>query len=195
MNDNKDFVSDKVHLPNDPSINVLNQKSQYKNSIQKQKEEENRRKKEDAKFKIKTLFWFLGLITLNVLMQVAFYFYNNYQWNEEFEFQWGLLFWVSVVYCICSLIVSSSSDIAKNPEKYEAIEKARAEARQKQIEEIKKQAEEDKKYIPKCPTCGCENVRRISSTERGVNAVMFGVFGTKRKHQFECQNPNCKYRW
>ena len=49
--------------------------------------------------------------------------------------------------------------------------------------------------IPKCPTCGSTNIRHITATERGVNAVMFGVFGTKRKHQFECQNPNCKYRW
>lgn len=49
--------------------------------------------------------------------------------------------------------------------------------------------------IPKCPTCGSTNIRRITATERGVNAVMFGVFGTKRKCQFECQNPNCKYRW
>ncbi len=49
--------------------------------------------------------------------------------------------------------------------------------------------------LPKCPTCGSTNIRHISATERGVNAFMFGIFGTKRKHQFECQNPNCKYRW
>ena len=49
--------------------------------------------------------------------------------------------------------------------------------------------------IPKCPTCGSTNIRHISSTERGVNAVMFGFFGNKRKCQFECLNPNCKYRW
>ena len=49
--------------------------------------------------------------------------------------------------------------------------------------------------IPKCPTCGSTNIRRITATERGMNAVMFGVFGTKRKCQFECQNQNCKYRW
>ena len=51
------------------------------------------------------------------------------------------------------------------------------------------------KNVPKCPTCGSTNIRHITATERGVNAVMFGVFGTKRKCQFECQNPNCKYRW
>lgn len=52
-----------------------------------------------------------------------------------------------------------------------------------------------KPNVPTCPICGSTNIRRITATERGVNAVMFGVFGTKRKHQFECQNPNCKYRW
>lgn len=49
--------------------------------------------------------------------------------------------------------------------------------------------------LPKCPTCGSTNIRHISSTERGVNAVMFGLFGNKRKCQFECLNPNCRYRW
>lgn len=49
--------------------------------------------------------------------------------------------------------------------------------------------------LPKCPTCGSTNIRHISSTERGVNTVMFGIFGNKRKCQFECQNPQCKYRW
>ena len=49
--------------------------------------------------------------------------------------------------------------------------------------------------LPKCPTCGSTNIRHISSTERGVNAVVFGFFGNKRKCQFECLNPNCRYRW
>ena len=49
--------------------------------------------------------------------------------------------------------------------------------------------------LPKCPTCGSTNIRHISSTERGVNAVVFGFFGNKRKCQFECLNPNCRYKW
>lgn len=53
--------------------------------------------------------------------------------------------------------------------------------------------QEDNK--PQCPTCGSTNIRHISSAERGVNAVMFGFFGNKRKCQFECLNPNCRYRW
>lgn len=60
------------------------------------------------------------------------------------------------------------------------------------VKEIKPTKETN---IPKCPTCGSTNIRHISSTERGVNAVMFGFFGNKRKCQFECLNPNCRYRW
>lgn len=92
-----------------------------------------------------------------------------------------------------------------NPEK-EQLYQART---KKELEEIYKQSEEqelkekelketqlyEESNIPKCPTCGSTNIRHISATERGVNAFMFGIFGTKRKHQFECQNPNCKYRW
>jgi len=49
--------------------------------------------------------------------------------------------------------------------------------------------------MPKCPTCGSENIRRISQNERASNALMFGLYGNKRKYQFECLNPNCKYKW
>jgi len=53
----------------------------------------------------------------------------------------------------------------------------------------------EEQNVPKCPTCGSTDIRHISATERGVNAFMFGIFGNKRKCQFECQNPKCKYRW
>lgn len=48
---------------------------------------------------------------------------------------------------------------------------------------------------PKCPTCGSTNIRRISTAEKAVNAGMFGLLGNKRTYQFECMNPNCKYKW
>ncbi len=48
---------------------------------------------------------------------------------------------------------------------------------------------------PKCPTCGSTRIRHISSFEKATNAVAFGLLGNKRKCQFECSNPQCKYRW
>lgn len=49
--------------------------------------------------------------------------------------------------------------------------------------------------LPKCPTCGSENVRRISSGEKIGSTLMLGIFSNKRKQQFECLNPNCGYKW
>ena len=62
-------------------------------------------------------------------------------------------------------------------------------------EECSRREMEQGQYIPKCPTCGSTNIRRISSTERGINAAIFGLFGNKRTCQFECLNSACKYRW
>lgn len=53
----------------------------------------------------------------------------------------------------------------------------------------------NQQFTPKCPTCGCTNIRRISATEKAVNIGMFGLLGNKRKYQFECLNPACKYKW
>ena len=50
-------------------------------------------------------------------------------------------------------------------------------------------------FTPKCPTCGCTEIRKISATEKVVNIGMFGLLGNKRKYQFECLNPACKYKW
>lgn len=183
MNNNKDFISHEVHLPSDPSINILNQNIKHKQSLKKQKQQKNK------KFSFKIILWICGLISLNALSQILNYYYN---YNNKFEFNWTIFILVSLLYCIFSLIFLGSSNI-KTPEMIDNIKK---EAKQKRIEELKKQAEQDKQAnLPKCPTCGSTNIRHISSAERGVNAVMFGFFGNKRKCQFECLNPNCRYRW
>ena len=48
---------------------------------------------------------------------------------------------------------------------------------------------------PKCPTCGSTNIKRISTSAKVADTAMYGILGTKRNQQFECQNPNCKYKW
>lgn len=54
---------------------------------------------------------------------------------------------------------------------------------------------EPTKNVPKCPTCGSTNIRRISTAEKATGVILFGIFSNKRKYQFECQNPNCKFKW
>lgn len=49
--------------------------------------------------------------------------------------------------------------------------------------------------VPTCPTCGSTNIRRISTAEKATGVILFGIFSNKRKYQFECQNPKCKYKW
>lgn len=110
-------------------------------------------------------------------------------------------------YCpICKLPESlpKSLRVLEDYEQYEArlnklqdensIERKRFDKMMAQIQPHYNSSEQSTN-LPKCPTCGSTNIRHISSTERGVNAVIFGFFGNKRKCQFECMNPNCRYRW
>lgn len=47
--------------------------------------------------------------------------------------------------------------------------------------------------LPKCPTCGSTNIRKISATSKAVSAGLFGIFSPKIRKQFHCNS--CKYEW
>ena len=47
--------------------------------------------------------------------------------------------------------------------------------------------------VPKCPTCGSQNLTRITGFDRVINAAIFGLLGNKRKYHWHCNN--CKYDW
>ncbi len=47
--------------------------------------------------------------------------------------------------------------------------------------------------IPKCPTCGSSNVKKISTASKIAGATMFGLFSRTAKSQFKCEN--CGYKW
>lgn len=47
--------------------------------------------------------------------------------------------------------------------------------------------------LPKCPTCGSTNIKKISTVKRATHAYMFGLFSKTARSQFECQN--CHYKW
>lgn len=49
------------------------------------------------------------------------------------------------------------------------------------------------KPVPKCPTCGSTDLRKITATEKATSSVLFGLFGNKRKKQFHCNS--CGYEW
>ncbi|MBR3964753.1 MAG: hypothetical protein IKJ80_05045 [Clostridia bacterium] len=48
-------------------------------------------------------------------------------------------------------------------------------------------------FVPKCPTCGCTDLERISTASRVAGTVAFGIFSPKNGKQFKCKN--CGYMW
>ena len=49
--------------------------------------------------------------------------------------------------------------------------------------------------IPRCPTCGCTNIKKLDSLDRGLSVFAWGLASSKIGKQFECLNPKCKYKW
>lgn len=52
---------------------------------------------------------------------------------------------------------------------------------------------EEKSRVPKCPTCGSTNIRRMGGVERGASIAAFGIFSKKINKTFKC--GNCGYTW
>ena len=63
---------------------------------------------------------------------------------------------------------------------------------EKKIEE-KKQIRSSQSNVPKCPTCGSTNVKKISGTKRWVTTGMFGLASSTALKSYECLN--CSYKW
>lgn len=52
---------------------------------------------------------------------------------------------------------------------------------------------EEKSRVPKCPTCGSTNIRRMSGVERGASIAAFGLFSKKINKNFKCNNCGCTW--
>lgn len=52
---------------------------------------------------------------------------------------------------------------------------------------------EEQSRVPKCPTCGSTNIRRMSGGERGASIWAFGIFSKKSNKTFKCEN--CGDTW
>lgn len=70
-----------------------------------------------------------------------------------------------------------------------------------QFNEIKKQYHKDKLTarqteqfnVPKCPTCGSTNIKKISATKRYVSTGLFGLASSDLGHTQQCND--CGYKW
>lgn len=52
---------------------------------------------------------------------------------------------------------------------------------------------EEKSRVPKCPTCGSTNIKKISGTKRWLSAGLFGLSSSNIGKSMCCQN--CGYKW
>lgn len=50
-----------------------------------------------------------------------------------------------------------------------------------------------KPSIPKCPTCGSTNIKKLDVIDRGLSVGIFGLGSKKINKSFECRK--CKYTW
>lgn len=50
-----------------------------------------------------------------------------------------------------------------------------------------------KKHIPKCPTCGSENIKKISDISKAGSVALWGLFSRKVYMQWHCNN--CGSEW
>lgn len=56
-----------------------------------------------------------------------------------------------------------------------------------------KQSTMNPSNVPKCPTCGSTNIRKISTGERMMSVGMLGLFSKKINKSFKCNS--CGYTW
>lgn len=49
------------------------------------------------------------------------------------------------------------------------------------------------KYVPRCPTCQSEDIKKISTAAKIGGAATLGLFSKTARSQFQCNN--CGYKW
>lgn len=47
--------------------------------------------------------------------------------------------------------------------------------------------------VPHCPTCGSENVTKISLGSKAVGGAMFGIFSSNVRNSYKWNNCGCKW--
>lgn len=60
-------------------------------------------------------------------------------------------------------------------------------------ERAQRQQFQQAQNLPKCPTCGSNNIHKISASKKVAGAIGFGLFSKTARSQFECLD--CKYKW
>ena len=78
----------------------------------------------------------------------------------------------------------------KNPIEYQ-LKMAQFKVQETQILEAEKQSQEQN--VPKCPTCGSTNIKKISAGSRWLSTGLFGISSSKLGKSMECRH--CGYKF
>ncbi len=78
-----------------------------------------------------------------------------------------------------------------NPLYNEELDKQIREQVRKEVDNIKPASQNSN--VPKCPTCGSTDIKRISTANRAVSIGLFGLLSGKIGKNYECRN--CKAKW
>lgn len=83
--------------------------------------------------------------------------------------------------------------IANSPEFDEELAKKREEENDKVIHGRGTHTSTQQKNVPKCPTCGSTNIKRITTLNRAVSIGTLGLLSGKIGKNYECLD--CKAKW
>ncbi len=62
-----------------------------------------------------------------------------------------------------------------------------------QQQDYNRQIAQDWTNKPQCPTCGSQNIEKISFTKKAFGGAMFGLFSSDVRNTMHCKN--CGYKW
>lgn len=62
-----------------------------------------------------------------------------------------------------------------------------------QVEQQKSNASQVQNNLPKCPTCGSTNIKKIPASRKMLGAIGFGLLSKTARSQWECNN--CGNKW
>lgn len=62
-----------------------------------------------------------------------------------------------------------------------------------QVEQQKSNAAQVQNNLPKCPTCGSTNIKKIPASRKMLGAIGFGLLSKTARSQWECNN--CGNKW
>lgn len=116
--------------------------------------------------------------------------YCDYHPNEKLE-KSNLTFqeynMISEISCDISFIQAMESLKEKDPIEFQ-LKLAQFKATTVQQESATQQ-----QNVPKCPTCGSTNIKKISAGSRWLSTGLFGISSGKMGKSMECRN--CGYKW